>query len=154
MSRAIILSFIFFWCVLIVVTPVLFSFDGTAHTIAIVLYKFYSTVCHQFDSHSFHLCGNKFAVCIRCSSIYFGFFLGGIFLPMIKKMVRQKFSSLQIIFFASLPMLVDVLCSWCGIHESTTTTKMISGGMFGVLIAYVLIPELVDIDVMRRINRT
>ena len=55
------------WCALIVATPV---FQLTP------VYYFFSSICHQLPSRSWHIHGGQFAVCIRCTSIYFGFLVG------------------------------------------------------------------------------
>ena len=37
------------------------------------MYAFFSTICHQDSTRSWHLAGEPLAVCIRCASIYFAF---------------------------------------------------------------------------------
>jgi len=37
------------------------------------IYEFFSRICHQDPARSWHVWGKPFAVCIRCTSIYFGF---------------------------------------------------------------------------------
>jgi hypothetical protein len=54
------------WCIGIVAAPAL----GAAW-----LYEFFSTICHQDPSRSWHIFGGTLPVCIRCASIYFGFTL-------------------------------------------------------------------------------
>ena len=41
-----------------------------------LLYQFFSLVCHQIPGRSWHLDGEPFAVCIRCTSISLGFLAG------------------------------------------------------------------------------
>jgi hypothetical protein len=55
------------WCCLIVATPLLRQ---------PFLYAIFSRICHQQATRSWHLLGEPFAVCIRCTSIYCGFFVG------------------------------------------------------------------------------
>jgi uncharacterized membrane protein len=52
------------WCVSIVAAPLL----GLSW-----IYSLFSRICHQDPSRSWHLAGEPLAVCIRCTSIYFGF---------------------------------------------------------------------------------
>src|SRR5262245_55406773 len=52
------------WCLSIVVAPML----GLPW-----VYVFFSRICHQDPSRSWHLAGETFAVCIRCTSTYFAF---------------------------------------------------------------------------------
>jgi uncharacterized membrane protein len=56
------------WCVLILLAPIL-SADA--------IYSFFTLICHQRPDRSFELVGAPLPVCIRCSSLYFGF-LGGL----------------------------------------------------------------------------
>ena len=37
------------------------------------IYSFFAMICHQDPARSWHLFGEPLPVCIRCTSIYFGF---------------------------------------------------------------------------------
>jgi uncharacterized membrane protein len=52
------------WCISIVAAPLL----GLSW-----VYSLFSRICHQDPSRSWHLAGEPLAVCIRCTSVYFGF---------------------------------------------------------------------------------
>jgi len=52
------------WCLSIVAAPA-FGLSW--------LHDLFSGICHQDPSRSWHLFGEPFAVCIRCTSIYFAF---------------------------------------------------------------------------------
>ena len=52
------------WCLSIIAAPV---FGLSA------VYQFFSTICHQDPSRSWHILGEPLPVCIRCTSIYFAF---------------------------------------------------------------------------------
>jgi uncharacterized membrane protein len=52
------------WCLSIILAPLL----GLSW-----VYAFFSRICHQDPTRSWHLAGEPFAVCIRCASIYFAF---------------------------------------------------------------------------------
>ena len=54
------------WCFLIVAAP-LWHVE--------LIYKFFSSICHQIPARSWHIGGEPLGVCIRCTSIYFGFLL-------------------------------------------------------------------------------
>jgi hypothetical protein len=59
------------WCVSIVAAPILgLNF----------VYAFFSIICHQDPTRTLHVGGEPFAACIRCTSIYFGFLAGLLFL--------------------------------------------------------------------------
>ena len=53
------------WCASLVAGPLL----GLS-----VIYAFFAMICHQDPARSWHLMGEPLPVCIRCASIYFGFF--------------------------------------------------------------------------------
>jgi len=52
------------WCMSIIAAPTL----GLSW-----VYDFFSTICHQDPARSWHVGAEPFAVCIRCTSIYFAF---------------------------------------------------------------------------------
>ncbi len=52
------------WCLSIIVAPV----SGVSE-----VYRFFSFICHQDPARSWHILGEPLPVCIRCTSIYFGF---------------------------------------------------------------------------------
>jgi uncharacterized membrane protein len=55
------------WCLAIVAAPL---FHLTP------IYLFFSAICHQLPSRSWHFHGEPLAVCIRCTAIYWGFLAG------------------------------------------------------------------------------
>jgi uncharacterized membrane protein len=140
--RRFLLISVFLWCAAIVATPVLASYDGAAAKAASLSYQFFSRVCHQLDSHSFHLAGYKFAVCIRCTSIYASFFLGLLFFPIIKRTKIVNVHPARVLILSLMPMGIDVALATFGIHESTTMTRGITGLIFGLALTIVLVPVL------------
>ena len=66
-SRAVVLAGSAMWCLLIIAAP---AFDMPT------IYRFFSIVCHQDPHRSWYLAGEPLAVCIRCTCIYLGFFIG------------------------------------------------------------------------------
>lgn len=66
------------WCALIVAAP-MFQLGP--------VYAFFSLVCHQLPERSWHIHGEQLAVCIRCTSIYFGF-LAGLIVPSVRPNVQ------------------------------------------------------------------
>src|SRR6266571_8447963 len=53
-----------FWCLCIIAAPLLGLSD---------VYEFFSRICHQDPTRSWHIFGESLPVCIRCASIYFAF---------------------------------------------------------------------------------
>ena len=140
--RRLLLTSAFLWCAAIVATPVLASYDGAAAKAAFLSYDFFSRVCHQLDSHSFHLAGFKFAVCIRCTSVYTSFFLGLLFFPIMKRTKIVDVHPARVLILSLVPMGIDVALANFGIHDSTTTTRAITGLIFGMALTVVLVPIL------------
>jgi len=133
------------WCCLILAAPILAAGGGMSGRAASAVYLFFSPVCHQWDSHSFHLLGEKLPVCIRCSAIYFGFFLGILAYPSLGRRIERMFSSRVILAAAVAGMIVDVACAMTGVSESSTLTRVVTGGTFGMLAAFVLTPLLEEL---------
>jgi uncharacterized membrane protein len=144
-SRRFLLAGAFFWCVLIVAAPLLASFGGRSALMASYLYETFSRVCHQLDSHSFHIAGCKFAVCIRCTAIYASFFGGMILFPLLKRTTIALQKSSFILMISLIPMGVDVGLAAFGIHESNVFTRMATGVLFGFALSIVLMPTLEEV---------
>ena len=140
--RRFLLASVFIWCAAIAATPLLASHGGTAANAASLSYQFFSRVCHQLDSHSFHVAGIKFAVCVRCFSIYAAFFLGLLFFPIIKRTKIVNVPPARLLILSLVPMGIDVALHTLGIHQSTTTTRSMTGLMFGFALTVFLVPAL------------
>ena len=50
------------------------------------IYNFYSYICHQMPSRSFHILEHQFAVSSRCFGVYFGLLIGLLIYPLIRSM--------------------------------------------------------------------
>ena len=61
---AVLLAGSMLWCLSILAGPI----TGSS-----AIYSFFAMICHQDPSRSWHLAGEPLPVCIRCTSIYFGF---------------------------------------------------------------------------------
>ncbi|HZY10883.1 MAG TPA: DUF2085 domain-containing protein [Bacteroidota bacterium] len=139
----IIVSIIAFWCLLLILPSLLAVLGGPVSGMSEQLYRSFSKICHQYDSRSLHLFGYKLAVCARCSAIYFGFFIGVLLSPLLK---RDQFSHARYWWvLAILPMVIDVLLDFFGISQSNTSTRLSTGGFFGVLAALILTPIIEEV---------
>ncbi|MFQ5797764.1 MAG: DUF2085 domain-containing protein [Bacteroidota bacterium] len=128
------------WCFAILAAPLFIAWAGFLQSSSEFLYQFFGRVCHQFDERSFHLDGQKLAVCARCSSIYFGFFLGLLSVPIFWRLPAMPFPPRWILFAAVLPMFLDVGLAVFDLHESTLWTRALSGGVFGLIVSYFILP--------------
>lgn len=131
------------WCALIVLAPAAASSPGFA-TLGGILYAFFSPLCHQIDSRSFHLCGVPLGVCARCSAIYFGFLLGAILHPFAGDSLRGAKPGRMFLIVTVAPMLVDVILEAAGLHESSNAVRAATGAWFGILLPFLLIPGAVE----------
>jgi uncharacterized membrane protein len=109
---------------------------------AALLNALFSPVCHQDPGRSFTFCGQPWAVCHRCSGIYFGLFLGSL-LPFELSVIldsprRRRFC----VLLATLPLLLDALMPLSGIWLNTPVSRLATGLLFGIMISSLLGPGL------------
>jgi uncharacterized membrane protein len=129
------------WCVGFFLAPML---STTAPGVSAGLYACYEPICHQLDGRSFHVEEGKFAVCARCTSIYLGFFLALIAYPFLRRLDETSVPSRMWILLAVVPMGVDVALSFLGIHSSTFVTRAVSGGLFGFIMPWFVVPVFIE----------
>ena len=129
------------WCGGILLAPIL---DAVHRGAASMLYSFYSPICHQIDGRSFHIFGEKLGVCARCSSIYFSFLLSLLIYPHLKKVTSPSLPKTHWVALAVLPMVIDVLLTFTGIHSSTLMTRAFTGALFGFILPFYLLPPLLE----------
>jgi len=133
---------ILIWCAGIVAAP-LFRHAGMQST-ADIAYTMFSRICHQNDVNSFHVEGEKFGVCIRCSAIYFGFLFGILILPLTGALTRLHSPKPIYIIAVIIPMVVDALLNDSGLHISTTITRLATGVLFGSVMPWCIMPHLLE----------
>jgi uncharacterized membrane protein len=143
--RRVLVTMVFLWCAAIVAAPMLNSLGSPLAAWGSFLYQLFSRVCHQLDERSFHIAGSKFGVCIRCTAIYFTFFLGILFAPFVTKRIGNRLSSRSLLLLSALPMAVDVVLSTAGIHESNAVTRVCSGAIFGFGLSIPLLEPLEEL---------
>ncbi|MGH2567065.1 MAG: DUF2085 domain-containing protein [Bacteroidota bacterium] len=132
------------WCGSILAAPFLHNFSDQTTPLASLLYKFFARLCHQLDERSFHLAGEQWAVCIRCSSIYFGFLVGLVLFPLVGRFPARTVPASWWLIGASLPMFLDVLLSVAGVHSSTDATRLVTGSLLGVALPFYILPPLFE----------
>lgn len=128
------------WCLGIVLAPL-----TSGSIISNLLYSIYSTVCHQFDSRSFHVDDEPFAVCIRCTSIYIGFLSALIVLRFSIPLRSKNYQPVILLLIVSLPMFVDGMLSLLNVYTSTTFSRIGTGSFFGIGLALLLHQTLTDV---------
>ncbi len=127
------------WCALIMLGPVLAPRFPSAATLC---YRFFFPICHQDPARSFFLSGKPLAVCIRCTAIYFSFFIGVVLLPWTARWLKGP--ALFLWLLAAGPMMADVFLDTIGLHGSGTLTRVLTGGLFGLVSARLVAPLFLE----------
>ena len=96
-TRYILLAGSGLWCSTIIV-------GALFHVPAI--YAFFSQICHQQQDRSWHIAGSTLPVCIRCASIYLGFFAGLLF----RRPLNWKI--LEVAMIATLAEVILAVLLW------------------------------------------
>ena len=130
------------WCAGIVAAPLL-RHAGLQST-ADIAYSLFSRICHQNDVLSFHVEGEKFGVCIRCSAIYFGFLAGLLLMPLSGALKRIRVPKPMLIITVIIPIFVDIMLNNTGLHFSTTITRMATGLLFGGAMPWCIVPLFIE----------
>lgn len=143
----VLICLIVLWCAGFVLAPVL----EQAGTDVSLVRSFYGKVCHQIEPRSFLISGKPLAVCVRCSAIYLGFLTGcfvgmfvgyylGSFLGSEKWQVGIRFCAIG----AGIVVAADVGFDLLGVLPNTVLSRVASGGLFGVVLALLVVPMLIE----------
>ncbi|MBX2991115.1 MAG: DUF2085 domain-containing protein [Bacteroidetes bacterium] len=135
----------FAWCTAIVTAPYL---AAAASPLSVSVYQIFRPICHQLPERSFFFFGEKLAVCSRCSSVYFAFLAGTFVFPFLHRRISPLFhNSVRtrfVLFAVLLPMLLDVVGEFAGIHDSTFLTRTITGALLGLVLPFVILPAAIE----------
>jgi len=133
-----------FWCSLILAAPILRSGMGSTMHLSGMVYDAFGAVCHQIGDRSFHLEGEKFAVCARCASLYFGFCFSLFLMPFASRSLKRIVPPNAVLAVPAFLMFIDVSFTLVGVHESTLFTRAITGGSLGIVLPWYIVPPLID----------
>ncbi|MBC8184758.1 DUF2085 domain-containing protein [candidate division KSB1 bacterium] len=132
------------WCSLIIAAPLLAKYEyGLASGIT---YLFFSKICHQMPERSFFILGKQFAVCSRCTGLYFGFLLGTIIYPLISKFKSNWIPAKKYFFLAGIPISIDIFIRFFRIAENTFTSRLITGLILGAITVFFVLPGFLSIS--------
>lgn len=131
------------WVLMIVGAPIAKAAGLTA--ISDPLYNFFGYICHQISTRSFHVEGEKFAVCARCFGVYFGLFAGIAAYPLWRKVEDVEPLPRFWLFLSLIPIGVDWALGVFGIWENTHLSRLLTGMILGVACAVYIVPALVEI---------
>jgi uncharacterized membrane protein len=131
---------------LIVIAPLALA-HGHDFT-ALVIYKSFGRFCHQLPERSFYLDGHPFAVCARCTGIYFGFAAGALLYPLLRSLKRSDAPARLWLLVALVPTALDFALDFFGIWQNTHLTRLLTGALMGGVTAFYVVPGLLDLSRM------
>ncbi|MEE2778858.1 MAG: DUF2085 domain-containing protein [Acidobacteriota bacterium] len=107
------------WLTLVVTAPLgaAREWDGSG-----VLYWLFHSICHQLPERSFHVLGEPFAACHRCTGLYLGFTLGVAVWPSLIGLGDRLLARPRWILLFFVPLAVDV-----AIVSNTAPTRFLTG---------------------------
>lgn len=136
-------AFVLLWAALIVIAPVAKAYGLTS--ISGPLYSFYHFICHQRTERSFHISGEPFGVCSRCSGVYFGLFVGFAIYPLWRRIEDIEPLARFWLFLSLIPIAIDWSLTMFGIWENTQISRFMTGLILGIACATYIVPALVEI---------
>ncbi len=136
-------ALVFIWVAAILLAPVAAS-NGWENLSA-PIYKFFSFLCHQQSSRSFHIENHAFAVCSRCFGIYFGLLVGFIVYFFIRNIEDIEPLPRIWLFLSLIPMGIDWALTAFDIWENTHLSRFLTGLILGVTCAIYIVPALVEL---------
>jgi len=134
---------VFAWVFAILLAPV--AKASGFESLSATIYTFFSVICHQIDSRSFHIENHRFAVCSRCFGVYFGLFFGFLIYPLIRKVDEIEPLPRFWLFLAMIPIGIDWSLGIFGIWENTHLSRFLTGLILGAACAIFIVPALVEI---------
>lgn len=98
-------------------------------------------VCHQLPERTLWVGGHYLPVCARDTGAYLGLLLGYFLLPLRRKEACGP-PNLWITSLMAVPMIVDAGTQWIGLRTSTNELRLITGLLFGIALAPLLVYAL------------
>ena len=128
----------------IVAAPLASTFGYTSFASSI--YKTFSFVCHQIPERSFHLAGNKFAVCSRCTGLYSGFALAALIYPLVRSLRQTETPSIIWLFLAAAPLVIDFSLGYFSIWQNNHASRFATGALLGSVAVFYILPGLIELS--------
>jgi uncharacterized membrane protein len=129
---------------LIVVAPV--AAAGGYTDVAQGIYRAFGTFCHQRPDRSYFIDGHKFAVCSRCTGLYFGFALTLVLYPLIRSLRNAATPRRIFLLLAALPLAIDFSLTFFGLWQNTHTSRLLTGALLGGAAVFYVMPGLVELS--------
>ena len=115
-------------------------------SVAFTIYRSFSHVCHQLPERSFFIAGHQFAVCSRCTGLYFGFAAATFASPLLRSLRTTTAPARKWLFLAAAPLAIDFSLTYFGIWENTHTTRLLTGLLLGGVSVLFVMPGLIDLS--------
>lgn len=139
------------WAFAIVFTPIAKSFGWIE--ISNPLYTFFSYICHQIPSRSFHILEHQFSVCSRCTGVYFGLLVGLLSYPLFRSMEEiEPFPRIWLLL-SMIPIGIDWSLTFFEYWENTHLSRVVTGLILGFACAVFIVPALVELTQMRLLRK-
>lgn len=136
---------------LVFAAPLLAS-GGGHELLARSIYRGFAVACHQMPERSYHLFGHPLAVCARCVGLYAGFAAGLIAYPLARPLTSRAAPARGWLIAGALPAALDFTLGITGLWENTHLSRALTSALLGVVAALYVVPGLVDLSHMRRVN--
>ncbi len=114
-------------------------------TFASAIYKTFSYFCHQIPERSFHIAGQQFAVCSRCTGLYAGFALATLTYPLFRSLRRTDTPRIIWLFASALPLAIDFSLTYFGLWQNNHFTRFTTGALFGAVAAIFILPGAIEL---------
>ena len=131
------------WCFLIIAASLLAKLEY--RFASGMIYMFFSKICHQMADRSFFIFGKQFAVCSRCTGLYFGFLLGTIIYPVIYKFRSNWIPAKKYFYLALVPIFIDFFIRFFDIAKNTFTSRLITGLILGATTVFFILPGFLSL---------
>ena len=129
---------------LILVAPI--AAAGGHNGLAFAIYRAFGTMCHQMPERSYFIDGHKFAVCARCTGVYFGFAFTLLLYPLIRSLRSTATPPRSLLILATLPLAIDFSLTFFGFWENTHTSRLLTGAFLGSVAVFYVMPGIVDLS--------
>ena len=114
------------------------------------IYRGFAPFCHQLPDRSYFIDEHKFAVCSRCTGIYFGFALTMLVYPFVRSLRNAAFPARRWLVVATVPLAIDWSLTFFGIWENTHTSRLVTGLLLGSTAVFYVMPGIIDLSFKTR----
>ena len=120
--------------------------------LSFTIYQAFSYVCHQLPERSFFIAGYPFAVCARCTGVYFGFTATVMSYPLIRSLRGTQVPEKKWLFIAAAPLAIDFGLDLMGIWENTHWSRFGTGALLGGVAVFFVMPALAELSLRNKIS--